>query len=86
MFIPRGDREIGLAYQTHSGNQASFEGKQRTPLSFCLPCPSLQGNPENCGLSHPLAGATQANPRVLSFIHILFREDACQLSLGVSST
>ena len=23
MFLPRGDRDLGLAYQTHPGNQAS---------------------------------------------------------------
>ena len=33
MFVPRGDRDLGVAYQTHPGSQASSPGKQRTPLS-----------------------------------------------------
>ena len=29
MFIPRGDRDLGLAYQTHPGNQASSRGEAK---------------------------------------------------------
>ena len=29
MFIPRGDRGLGLAYQTHPGNQASSRGEAK---------------------------------------------------------
>ena len=33
MFHSRGDRDLGVAFQTHPGSQASSRGKQRTPLS-----------------------------------------------------
>ena len=33
MFHSRGDRDLGVAFQTHPGSQASSPGKQRTPLS-----------------------------------------------------
>ena len=33
MFHSRGDRDLGVAFQTHPGRQASSRGKQRTPLS-----------------------------------------------------
>ena len=33
MFIPRGDRDLGLAYQTHPGNQASSCLRKGTPLA-----------------------------------------------------
>ena len=29
MFVPRGDRDLGLAYQTHPGNQASSQGEAK---------------------------------------------------------
>ena len=33
MFHSRGDMDLGVAFQTHPGSQASSPGKQRTPLS-----------------------------------------------------
>ena len=33
MVHSRGDRDLGVAFQTHPGSQASSPGKQRTPLS-----------------------------------------------------
>ena len=29
MFVPRGDRDLGVAYQTHPGNQASSRGEAK---------------------------------------------------------
>ena len=29
MFVPRGDRDLGLAYQTHPGNQGSSQGEAK---------------------------------------------------------
>ena len=29
MFVPRGDRDLGLAYHTHPGNQASSQGEAK---------------------------------------------------------
>ena len=29
MLVPRGDRDIGVAYQTHPGNQASSRGEAK---------------------------------------------------------
>ena len=36
MFHSRGDRDLGVAFQTHPGSQASSQGKQRTPLGTPL--------------------------------------------------
>ena len=33
MFHSRGDRDLGVAFQTHPGSQTSSRGKQWTPLS-----------------------------------------------------
>ena len=30
MLVPRGDRDLGVAYQTHPGNQASSRGEAKT--------------------------------------------------------
>ena len=29
MLVPRGDRDLGVAYQTHPGNQASSRGEAK---------------------------------------------------------
>ena len=29
MFVPRGDRDLGVAYKTHPGNQASSRGEAK---------------------------------------------------------
>ena len=29
MLVPRGDRDLGVAYQTHPGNQASPRGEAK---------------------------------------------------------
>ena len=36
MFHSRGDMDLGVAFQTHPGSQASSRGKQRTPLGTPL--------------------------------------------------
>ena len=67
MFIPRGDRDLGLAYQTHPGNQASSRGEAKNSAvllsrdGYVLePTEWLKGSQTSSGVwtsslaSHPL--------------------------------
>ena len=67
MFVPRGDRDLGVAYQTHPGNQASSQGEAKNSAvllgrdGFLLePTVCPKGSQASCGVWIELTAAAAA--------------------------
>ena len=66
MFVPRGDRDLGVAYKTHPGNQASSRGEAKNSAvllsrnGYLLePTVCPKGSQASCGVWIEDSGAGQ---------------------------